>query len=652
MTMATMRIKDPQFFRKRSTGSPERSIDLDAEPSPTIMANGIRSVTTSKYEIMDDGRPFVPDASKPPYRVPSMPEINALPWNGMTVATFFAGGGGSSLGYRMAGFRVLYANEFVPAAQESYRANARPGTHLDGRDVRDVKPEEVLEACKLRRGELDVLDGSPPCQAFSTAGSREKGWGTERRYEHGARQRNEDLFFEFVRIRDGIMPRAFVAENVSGLVKGVAKGYFINILKALKRGYRVECRLLDAQWLGVPQARQRIFFVGVREDLGLEPAFPSPLPYRYSVREALPWLGRVVHDTSGQPQYSAGDITDRPAPPITTGLITGKGKDALNSRHFHVEDARAVQNLRRGAGKDAGDFTDRPAPTITADADRAAQFSVVHDTGRKGQRARDVSDLPAPTITAGPNDAADGGGPRNHFKVVQNKNATHSRKGEERGEDLPAPTLLSRRANVEIAYKGQKGGQKWGERRRSVDEPSASISGGGYGGAARHQAHVVEPETDFSKNAIAVEYDRLNPGQASKRYMNLVRADANEPSPTITAIGGSSSGTASVAHPTEKRKFSILEVKRLSSFPDDYELKGTYGQQWERLGNSVPPVMMFHVARVLAELLERGRSRTPARARGSQARSTKATRPKGAGRRRTSRPSAAGTQRAPVPART
>ena len=99
---------------------------------------------------------------------------------------------------------------------------------------------------------------------------------------------------------EGIKPKVFVAENVSGLVKGVAKGYFKEILSKLKEcGYNVRTRLLDAQWLGVPQRRQRLFFIGVRDDLGIEPAFPKPLPYRYSVRDACPWIGRAVHDTGG-----------------------------------------------------------------------------------------------------------------------------------------------------------------------------------------------------------------------------------------------------------------------------------------------------------------------------------------------------------------
>jgi hypothetical protein len=97
-----------------------------------------------------------------------MAEIAALPWNGLTCASLFAGAGGSSLGWRLAGFKMLYANEFVPIAQESYKANASPSTFVDGTDVREVKPHEMLRRCGLGVGELDALDGSPPCFAAGT----------------------------------------------------------------------------------------------------------------------------------------------------------------------------------------------------------------------------------------------------------------------------------------------------------------------------------------------------------------------------------------------------------------------------------------------------------------------------------------------------
>jgi hypothetical protein len=260
---------------------------------------------------------------KPPYRVPSMAEIATIEPNGFSVISTFAGCGGSSLGYRMAGFKVLWASEFVDAARTVYEANAAPGTIVDGRDIREVDPLAVLKTLGLKPGDLDVLDGSPPCASFSTAGKRDAHWGEAKKYSDKT-QRTDDLFFEFVRFVRAMQPKVFVAENVSGLVKGVAKGYFLNILAAMKScGYRVEARLLDAQWLGVPQARQRIIFVGVREDLGLAPAHPDPLPYRYSVREAIPWITSHRGNDSGKVKWRSPDepsgaiSTDIPSDPRT-----------------------------------------------------------------------------------------------------------------------------------------------------------------------------------------------------------------------------------------------------------------------------------------------------------------------------------------------
>ncbi len=237
---------------------------------------------------------------KPPYRVPSMTEISAIPWNGLNVCSLFAGCGGSSLGYRMAGFRVLWVNEFIEAARDCYRTNMSPGTIVDERDVRDVDPADVLERIKMKRGELDLLDGSPPCAAFSSAGKRQAGWGEVRSYSD-TEQRTDDLFDQFVRLLRGIQPRTFVMENVSGFAKGVSKGEFIRVLRELRgSGYRASCKLLDAKFLGVPQSRQRTIFVGVREDLfdldtgeEIVPVFPSVSSHSYTVRDVLPHIVRI-----------------------------------------------------------------------------------------------------------------------------------------------------------------------------------------------------------------------------------------------------------------------------------------------------------------------------------------------------------------------
>jgi len=380
---------------------------------------------------------------KPPYVIPTMSEIAETTWNGYTAISTFSGCGGSCLGYRMAGFRVAWASEFIPAAQTVYRLN-HPETILDTRDIRQVTGQEILESLGKRPGEIDLLDGSPPCASFSTVGIQETGWGKVKEYSD-TQQRVDDLFFEYARILSEVQPRVFVAENVSGLVKGRAKGYFLLILKALKEaGYQVEARLLDAQWLGVPQMRQRVIFVGVRNDLGLLPAFPEPLPYNYSVREAIPWI-------------------------------------------------QAVSNLAHGKVKTM-QTADKPCPTVTA-----------KDTGGNG-------------------------------------------------------------------------------------------------------IHSVEAETDISRYAIGEEWERMGaPGTKSERYLQLVRPALDRPCPTITAPPNSSfsptasSSSAGIVHPTEKRKFSIEELKRVCAFPHDFELTGSYAQQWERLGRAVPPLMMYHIAKAIKE---------------------------------------------------
>ena len=188
--------------------------------------------------------------------------------------SFFSGCGGSSLGYKLAGVNVLYANEFVPKASDTYKLNF-PNTIMDTRDIRTIQPQEVLDKINLKVGELDFLDGSPPCASFSTAGKREKDWGKVKAYS-GKEQRTDDLFYEYIRMVKDIKPKVFVAENVRGLIMGKAKGYFNKFLAEFnKLNYNVKASLLDASYLEVPQMRKRVFIIGVRKDLNRQPVFPK-----------------------------------------------------------------------------------------------------------------------------------------------------------------------------------------------------------------------------------------------------------------------------------------------------------------------------------------------------------------------------------------
>jgi len=614
-----LRARDGNFRKKIPTSKLKiRTVDLDVEQCPTVSARGIAGCFITQHRIEYDGAPYVTDDSKPPYRVPLLSEIREVPWNGLTVVSTFAGAGGSSTGYRMAGYRVLLANEFVPVAQESYAANMAPHTQIDGRDIKLLKGHEILKRVGLKPGELDVFDGSPPCQAFSMAGQREKGWGKDKHYEHGASQKNEDLFFEYCRLRDELMPRVFVAENVSGLVKGQAKGYFLEILKRLKVGYRVQAQLLDAQWLGVPQARQRIIFVGVRDDFPGDPVFPVPLQYRYSVREALPHLSSAVHDMQGK-FTSAGETIDRPSATI------------VNTAHHYMVKEKVVYDDGRGKGE--RDITDEPSPTITAGPNDASvgggprnHFKVTHDTGGTGtpNGPIDVTDRPCPTVTAGSGRAATA----NHYKVEQiiqgNSNAPFSMKGKEHSLDGQSPQLIASNPNFDLVTRvvHETNGQHR-DQGDVTDKPSPSIT-------SRMASLKVEEITGIG-------------GRGGFGYRQIDSPDLPAATIGTQSSAGNGLSPAGVIHTrdgagvTTKRKFTIDELKQICAFPPDFVLKGTYAQQWERLGNSVPPVMMKHIAEAIRdEILLPGLAKKAARAPRSSGRSTIAKPPKGGARPRRS----------------
>jgi DNA (cytosine-5)-methyltransferase 1 len=413
----------------RAIAGPEDTGLIDVKrPCPTILSHGRPKTHSARLLPGAIGAGDAPTPGKPPYRVPSMAEIAVLPWNGLTVVSTFSGCGGSCLGYRMAGFRVLWASEFVPAAADVYRRN-HPGSVLDTRDIRSVKPEEVLAAAGKAPGEIDLLEGSPPCASFSTAGKRARHWGAVRPYSD-TRQRTDDLFFEFVRLLRGIRPRAFVAENVSGLVKGVAKGYFLEILAALKgAGYVVEARLLDAQWLGVPQMRQRIFFQGVRADLGKAPAWPRPLPYRYSVRDVLTSAVSVPCLVSGKKR--ARKSTDGHGPSVGADSIGGCGPAFAGEVEVQIAPVAAFRDRRGAFGKD-GEISDSPAPAVLAETAGNLWIEGGNVCAVEWQGA----DGPAPTIRGGrPLRVATGAEPPCGWKA-------EDRRARRDAASDPSPTVL------------------------------------------------------------------------------------------------------------------------------------------------------------------------------------------------------------------
>jgi len=181
------------------------------------------------------------------------------------VFSCFACGGGSTMGYKLAGFDVIGCNEIDPKMMSAYIENHNPKySYLESivtfKEKKDL-PEDLYN--------LDILDGSPPCSSFSIAGNREKDWGKEKKFKEGqAEQVLDTLFFDFIDLAKKLQPKIVVAENVKGLLMGEAKDYVRKIYKEFElAGYYCQHWLLDASTMGLPQKRERVFFICLRKDL-------------------------------------------------------------------------------------------------------------------------------------------------------------------------------------------------------------------------------------------------------------------------------------------------------------------------------------------------------------------------------------------------
>ena len=187
--------------------------------------------------------------------------------HGKKVFSCFCCGGGSSMGYKLAGYDCLGGVEIDPKVAATYERNLHPKI-LYNLDIRDFNALEDLHAELYN---LDILDGSPPCTTFSMAGKREKVWGKEKTFKEGQKkQRLDDLVFVYCDTIAKLRPKVCVLENVEGLIRGNGKVYAKRITEKLTAaGYRVQVFLLNAYNMGVPSYRPRVFFIGLRNDYDL-----------------------------------------------------------------------------------------------------------------------------------------------------------------------------------------------------------------------------------------------------------------------------------------------------------------------------------------------------------------------------------------------
>lgn len=246
-----------------------------------------------------------------------------------TVFSCFACGGGSTMGYKLAGFDVIGCNEIDNRMMYIYCQNHNPKfpflEPIQTFKERTDLPPELFN--------LDILDGSPPCSTFSTAGSREESWGKMKKFREGqAEQILDTLFFDFIELSKRLQPKVVVAENVKGLMLGNAKDYVRRIYQGFDdAGYNVQHYLLDAQNMGVPQRRQRVFFVCLRKDL------VGFVPCKQTLFDAVPYLDLNFNE-----------------PPILFGEVADYNGDEIKSKRM-----REVWEARQPSDDGFGDITKR-----------------------------------------------------------------------------------------------------------------------------------------------------------------------------------------------------------------------------------------------------------------------------------------------------
>jgi len=300
------------------------------------------------------------------------------------VLSTFAGGGGSSTGYRLAGGKILAVNEFVPEAQNTYRENY-PNTTIVPGDIKELTGTYLMEQAGVKVSELDILDGSPPCSAFSMAGSVSHGegrthadaFGKKKQYSDIKGVENvEDLFFEFLRVAKDIKPKVIIGENVEGLTMGEAKEYFHKIQNTFEDiGYLIVANVLDSSYFGVPQSRKRCFFIGVREDVAEKVGINFMTMYQLypDKNDFRTTLGEAINDIVNEDKEELDYLFDKISPERAVGKTLMKmPKDpdkVLTGMDYHVKGHHF--NLKRSSLR-------KPCPTITAMGNLAGVAGTCH----------------------------------------------------------------------------------------------------------------------------------------------------------------------------------------------------------------------------------------------------------------------------------
>lgn len=334
------------------------------------------------------------------------------PQNALTSIDLFSGCGGLTKGFSMAGIRSIFASDIDENAAKTFQRNF-PDTPFLCKSITEIDKEEVDE---LLNGKIpDIIVGGPPCQGFSLA--------NKRRNKVADDPRNQ-LFYGFVKFIDWYSPKAFVMENVKGLLSMKNGEVLETILDAFRNagsfgGYDVAYKVLLASDYGVPQNRERVIIIGTRKDLQLNPTHPKPLEldHRITVDEAIGDLPQIQACEGGEvmeypvePQNDYQKLMRKKMHYVTNHIAMNHTKrliarfEAIKAGQSLVDVWETHGSVKRGAPGEKSDvkfgqnnqrlFGNQPAPTIAA----SFQSNFIHPhlnrnfTAREGARLQSFPD--------------------------------------------------------------------------------------------------------------------------------------------------------------------------------------------------------------------------------------------------------------------
>lgn len=286
-----------------------------------------------------------------------------------TVIDLFSGAGGLALGFRAAGFDVVLASDLSEPCARTHARNM-PEVPFMLADIGAISGRDILRRCGLRRGELDVLIGGPPCQGFSILGQRMLD------------DPRNGLFGNFIRLAGELRPRVAVIENVPGLAtmhNGVLLREIGNAFREL--GYRVDCAELLAAQYGVPQMRWRMFFVAWRDPAVRSAYFPTPthgplgigdlVPNRTVTREQMAGFVTIADAISDLPTVGSGEVVDRYTGPPQSAYQIAMREGATTLHNHYAPRLNALNLERIRLLKPGQDWRDLPRELLPAGMQRA-----------------------------------------------------------------------------------------------------------------------------------------------------------------------------------------------------------------------------------------------------------------------------------------